>query len=106
MVATLWLTGRLAQRQRLRSAWAAGIIGSFLTAQLAIMTVLTHITTPVDWSLSPLWLVSYFNYRSAIVFDIVNPTPEIYLMVLPYTIAYVILAARTAKSLAPQPVTT
>ena len=53
---------------------------------------------------SPLWLASYFNYRSAIVFDIVSPTPEIYLMVLPYTLAYVIRAARSVKSPAAQPV--
>lgn len=94
MVLTLWAAALLAMRVKPWIAWSVGILGTFLTAQLAIMTVMTHITTPVDWSTSALWLVSYFNYRSSMVNAEVSPTPEFYLMVAPYTLAYVISAAR------------
>jgi len=89
---TLWAA---ASTKRRWTAWTIGLIGAFITAQVAIMSVMTHVTTPVDWAVSPLWLVSYFNYRAQMVNDVVSPTPEFYLMMTPYALSYVLTARRT-----------
>lgn len=96
MLLTLWAAGTLAGRGKVRAGWIAGILGAVLTAQLAVMTVMRHLTTGVDWGHSPLWLVSYFNYRAAVdnVRHEISPTPELYLVVVPYALAFVITAAR------------
>lgn len=98
MVLTLWLTAALAAGGRLWAAWTAGLLGALVTSQIAVMTVLAHITTPVDWGDSPLWLLSYFNYRAGegSFHDEISPTPELYLSIVPYVLSFVIAAARQA----------
>lgn len=83
----LWAAGSARRR---RTAWAIGLAGAFLAAQLATMSVMTHVTTPVDWGSSPMWLLSYFNYRGQMVNDVVSPMPEFYLMMTPYALSYVL----------------
>lgn len=97
MLLTLWAAGALAQRGRVAAAWITGLLGSFVTAQIAIMTVIPHLTEGVvDWGKSPLWLINYFNYRAGAgnFHHEISPTPELYLMVVPYALAFVITASR------------
>lgn len=88
---SLWVAASIPRRGL---AWAAGLTGAFLTAQAATMSVMTHVTTAVDWAASPLWLLSYFNYRGWLVNDVVSPMPEFYLMMTLYSLSFV-LGARS-----------
>ncbi|HCT76865.1 MAG TPA: hypothetical protein DGT23_09805, partial [Micromonosporaceae bacterium] len=106
MLLTLWAAGALAQRGRVAAAWLTGVLGSFVTAQIAIMTVVPHLTdTVVDWGSSPFWLINYFNYRAATGTSFhheISPTPEFYLMVVPYALAFTITAARRVTARVPE----
>jgi hypothetical protein len=95
LVLSLWLAASIPRRGL---AWGVGLTGALLTAQAATMSVMTHVTTPVDWTASPMWLLSYFNYRGQLVNDVVSPMPEFYLMMTLYSLSFVLSAGSHVRA--------
>lgn len=95
LVLSLWAAASIPRRGL---AWIVGLTGAFLTAQVATMSVMTHVTTAVDWAASPLWLLSYFNYREQLVNNVVSPMPEFYLMMTLYSLSFVLGAGSHVRA--------